>query len=236
MKLALIGDGQMGQAVAALASERGHRVTALLGLRDNAAGRGIDASRLGNPDVAVEFTEPASAADNVLACARAGIPVVVGTTGWYDRLDAVSEEVRRLGAAMLWAPNFSIGVAVLSAAVEAAARAARQAGGFDAHLVEAHHVRKKDRPSGTAGALAKVAGAALGRDIPVTSVRVGHAPGTHVLVLDAPFEQVRLVHEARDRRVFADGALTAAEWLHARRGAGGVFTMGDVIRLEEGRP
>lgn len=235
MKLALIGDGKMGQALAALAAERGHHVTALLGLRDNAGGRGIDATRLGSPDVAVEFTEPESAADNVLACARAGIPVVVGTTGWYDRLDAVSDEVRQLGGAMLWAPNFSIGVALLSAAVEAVARAARLAGGFDAHLVETHHVRKKDRPSGTAAALARVAGAALGRDVPVTSVRVGHAPGTHVLVLDASFEQVRLVHEVRDRRVFADGALTAAEWLHARRGSGGVFTMGDVIRLEEGR-
>jgi 4-hydroxy-tetrahydrodipicolinate reductase len=127
---------------------------------------------------------------------------------------------------MLTAPNFSVGVAVFDRVVSEAARLFGQLDGFDAHLVETHHAAKKDAPSGTAGALARTASDALRRKIPVTSIRTGHVPGTHELIFDAPFEQVRLVHEARDRRVFAEGALIAARWLVGRRG---VFTMQDVL-------
>ncbi|HEX9562550.1 MAG TPA: dihydrodipicolinate reductase C-terminal domain-containing protein [Gemmatimonadaceae bacterium] len=232
MKLAIIGDGKMGRAVESLAADRGHAVTAVLGMADNAGGTGIDATRLGHPDVAIEFTEPAAAVANVFACLRARIPVVVGTTGWYDRLESVIAEAGRTGGALLWAPNFSIGVAVLTVAAEAAAAAVRRAGGFDVHLVETHHAAKKDSPSGTAAALAQAAQGLLDREVPITSVRTGHVPGTHELIFDAAFEQVRLVHEARDRRVFADGALVAAEWLRGR--PRGVFTMRDVVRLQEG--
>lgn len=231
MKLAIIGDGKMGRAVAALAADRGITVTAILGIDENRGGTGIARARLGEPDVAVEFTEPESAAANAMACARAGIPVVVGTTGWYHALDDVVSEVARHRGALLWAPNFSLGVAVLTTAVETVARALGQAEGFDAHLVETHHAAKKDRPSGTAAALAATARDALGRDVPITSVRTGHVPGTHEVIFDAPFEQLRLVHEARDRRVFADGALRAAAWLRGRQG---IFTMRDVIAIGEG--
>jgi len=168
-----------------------------------------------------------------MACVRAGLPVVVGTTGWYDQLESVIDEVRRLEGSMFWAPNFSIGVAVLSAAIGAASSALRGVPGFDVHLVETHHAAKKDRPSGTAASLARIAAEKLGRDVPITSVRTGFVPGTHELVIDAAFEQLRLVHEARDRRVFADGAVSAAEWLRGRKG---VFTMRDVLQHgEDGR-
>jgi 4-hydroxy-tetrahydrodipicolinate reductase len=217
--------------VALLAAERGHDVTALLGIADNADGRGIEAGRLEGAEVAIEFTEPESAVANILACARAGVPVVVGTTGWYDRLDSVVDAVTAARGAMLWAPNFSVGVAVLTVALEAAGAAVRMAGGFEPHLVETHHAAKKDQPSGTAAALARAASIRLGREVPITSVRVGHVPGTHEVIFDAAFEQVRLVHEARDRRVFADGALAAADWLRTR--GPGVFTMRDVVRLQE---
>jgi 4-hydroxy-tetrahydrodipicolinate reductase len=230
VKIALIGNGKMGQAIAPLATARGHTITATLGERDNAHGNGISRASLGAPDVAIEFTEPASAAANVRACARTGVPVVVGTTGWYEELDAVIADVRKLDGTMFWAPNFSVGVAVLSAAIEAASAALRGVPGFDVHLVETHHAAKKDRPSGTAASLAKIAGRGLGREVPITSVRTGHVPGTHELVIDAPFEQLRLVHEARDRRVFADGAISAAEWLQGRKG---IFTMSDVLRHKE---
>lgn len=230
MKIALIGDGKMGHAVAERAHARGHEVTAILGIGDNPDGSGISRERLGSPDVAIEFTEPASALRNILACARAGMPLVVGTTGWYDQLDAVMAEVKAAGATMLWAPNFSLGVAALTIALEAASAAIRRAGGFDAHLVETHHSAKKDHPSGTAIALAAAARGPLQRDMPITSVRTGNVPGTHEVIFDAPFEQVRLVHEARDRRVFADGAVAAAEWL---RGRTGIFTMRDVVELRE---
>lgn len=227
MKIALIGDGKMAKAIAPRAEERRHAITVMLGENDNAGGVGITRERLGNPDIAIEFTEPTAAVANVLACARARLPIVVGTTGWYDQLEAVKSEVSRLGGSMFWAPNFSLGVAVLSTAIAAATEALRDLPGFDVHMIETHHAAKKDRPSGTAAALASVAARNLGKEVAITSVRTGQVPGTHELVIDAAFEQLRLVHEARDRRVFADGAISAAEWLLGRTG---VFTMSDLLQ------
>jgi 4-hydroxy-tetrahydrodipicolinate reductase len=153
---------------------------------------------------------------------------VSGTTGWDAARAAVEDEVRARGGAFLWAPNFSLGVQLfVRLAAEAARLLAAPAAGFDAHLVETHHRHKLDAPSGTARLIADRAGAAQGRPLPVTSVRTGSVPGTHELVFDAPFEQVRLVHEARDRRAFAAGALAAARWL-ATRGAG-VHTLDDFL-------
>ena len=226
--LALIGMGKMGRALAALAPERGFRVVAELDAASPAYS-GISRETLSGAQVAIEFTMPDAAPANVRACAAAGCPVIVGTTGWYDQIAAVSGDVERSGGAMLAAPNFSVGVAVFDRVVAEAARLFGQLGVFDAHLVETHHAAKKDAPSGTAGALARTASAALGRTIPVTSIRTGHVPGTHEVVFDAPFEQVRLVHEARDRRVFAEGALVAARWIVGRRG---VFTMADVLNAD----
>ena len=223
--LALVGMGKMGRALATLAPERGFRVVAELDpARPDYAG--ITRDTLRGAQVAIEFTTPEAAPANVRACAAAGCPVVVGTTGWYDQLPTISGEIERANGAMLTAPNFSMGVAVFDRVIAEAARLFGRLEGFDAHLVETHHSAKKDAPSGTAGALAKSASAALGRTIPVTSIRTGHVPGTHEVVFDAPFEQVRLVHEARDRRVFAEGALVAARWLVGRRG---VFTLADVL-------
>jgi 4-hydroxy-tetrahydrodipicolinate reductase len=233
VKIALIGDGKMARAIASRAADRQHAITVMLGEAENANGAGISRERLGDPDVAIEFTEPSAAAANVLACARSGVPVVVGTTGWYDHLETVSREVAKAGGAMFWAPNFSLGVAVFSAAIDAATRALRGVPGFDVHLVETHHAAKKDKPSGTAASLADVVSKNLGKEVPITSVRLGQVPGTHELVMDSAFEQLRLVHEARDRRVFADGAIAAAEWLQGRKG---VFTMRDMLRgTEESR-
>ena len=224
-RVAVIGTGKMGRAVAQLASERAWPVVATLG-----RGQPVTRDSLRDADVAIEFTEPASAEVNVRACIAAGCPVVVGTTGWFDALPAVGREAERAGARLLWAANFSVGVQLF---VRLAAEAGRLVRGtaFDAHLVETHHSAKKDAPSGTALVLARAAGEALGRDVPVTSVRTGHVPGTHELVFDGPFEQLRLVHEARDRRLFADGALVAAHWLSAPR-APGVYTMQDVLSSE----
>jgi 4-hydroxy-tetrahydrodipicolinate reductase len=224
--LALIGMGKMGRALTALAPERGFRVVAELDPAhpDYA---GVTREALAGAAVAIDFTTPQAAPENARACARAGCPVVVGTTGWYDQLDAVAGDVERAGGAILTAPNFSIGVAVFDRIVAEAARLFGQLGKLtDAHIVETHHAAKLDAPSGTAGALARTATAAFGRDVPITSVRVGHVPGTHELIFDSPFEQVRLVHEARDRRVFAEGALMAARWLVGRKGR---FTLQHVL-------
>ncbi len=223
--VALIGMGKMGKALATLAPERGFRVVASLD-PSHADYRGVTKEALAGAQVAIEFTTPDAAPDNIRACAAAGCPVVVGTTGWYARRDELAAEVQQRGGALLSAPNFSVGVAVFDRVVAEAARLFGKLEGFDAHLVETHHAAKKDAPSGTAGALAHTAEEALGRAIPITSIRTGSVPGTHEGIFDAPFEQVRLVHEARDRRVFAEGALVAARWLVGRRG---VFTMQDVL-------
>lgn len=229
LRLALVGMGKMGRAVAALAPERDFAVVATLG---RTAGAGaITRAALAGADVAVEFTEPASAADNVLACVAAGCPVVVGTTGWYDRLPDVAAEVARRNGAVVWAPNFSIGVNLFLRLASDAARTMTGAP-FDAHVIETHHAAKKDAPSGTAQAIVRVLSEGLGREVPVTSVRTGYVPGTHDVVFDAPFEQIRLEHAARDRRVFAEGALAAARWVVGRQG---VFTMADVLSPGEAR-
>lgn len=226
--LALIGMGRMGRAIAELAPERGFDVVARLG-----RAQPITRESLRDAVVAIEFTTPGAAVANVLACVAAGCAIVVGTTGWYGELPMVRAEVQRAGGALLHAPNFSLGVAIFDRVVAEAARLFAGAPGFDAHLIETHHRAKRDAPSGTAAALARTAEEASGRPVPITSVRVGAVPGTHELVFDASFEQIRLVHEARDRRVFAEGALTAARWLVGRRG---VFTMQDVLETPDSTP
>jgi len=226
IRLAIIGMGRMGRAVDELARTRGFDVVARVDSAHNRDGTGVTAESLCGAQVAVEFTEPAAALPNIHAALAAGCPIVVGTTGWYASLPLVMNEVARVGGALLWAPNFAIGVHIFERVVEEAARLASAAPGFDAHIVEIHHSAKKDAPSGTALKLAQAARRGSGRDVAVTSVRTGSVPGTHELLLDAPFEQIRLEHVARDRRVFAEGALLAARWLVGRRG---VYQMRDVL-------
>jgi 4-hydroxy-tetrahydrodipicolinate reductase len=226
--IAIIGDGKMGQAIKQLAVERGWRVAAMIGERESAGGSGVNKTSLGNADVAVEFTQPDAAVGNITSTLRAGVPVVVGTTGWYDELPALTRVAKESGTGLLWSPNFSLGVNVLLELARYAGTLMRPLAGFDAHIVETHHSKKKDAPSGTAIAIGKAASDTLGRPIPTTSIRTGSVPGTHELVFDGVFEQLSLTHVARDRRVFAEGALQAADWLI---GKAGVFTMRDVLEL-----
>ena len=213
VRLAVIGHGKMGRAVELLARERGWMIA---GVADR------DDPFPANADVAIEFTEPESAVGNIRAALAARCPIVVGTTGWYGALAKVTGEVTRANSALLWAPNFSLGMHVFRRILGDAARRLAVVPELDPHMVETHHRAKKDAPSGTALSLAGELEQALGRPIPITSVRVGSVPGTHELILDGPFEQIRLEHVVRDRRVFAAGALRAAEWLIGKRG---VFTL-----------
>lgn len=224
-RIAILGDGKMGGLIAALAPNAGCTLVAHLG-REATAGT-LTRALLGDAEVVVEFTVPSEAARLVRECASLGVPVVSGTTGWDGERHLVETFVRNSNGALLWAPNFALGVHLFTKVVAEAARVfARAEAGFDAHLVETHHEHKLDAPSGTARLLAQTAERARGKQVPVTSIRTGHVPGTHEMVFDAPFEQVRLVHEARDRRVFASGALAAARWLAGRRG---VFTLDDFL-------
>lgn len=224
LRIALFGAGRLGREIVALAPDRDAEVVATFG-RDMPAT--ADRLRACAADVAIDVSVAEAVLANAASCMAAGLPLVIGVTGWQDAMPELQQAVTQAGGGVLVAPNFSVGATLFSVAVADAARRFSATLGFDAALVETHHAMKKDAPSGTARALADVARAARGREVPVTSVRVGHVPGVHTLVLDAPFEQVTLTHEARDRRVFADGALLAARWLRGRTGS---FTMVDVVR------
>lgn len=222
----MIGPGKMGAAVAEVARARGDEVVASIGSREP-----VNPSTLRGAHVAIEFTCAQAAVGNIRACVAAGVPVVVGTTGWHDRLDEVSRFVVEKYGAILWSSNFSIGVHLLSRLVRVAGELTRELPGFEPHLVETHHSAKRDAPSGTALQLRREFETASGRDLPITSVRLGSVPGTHELVIDGAFEQLVIAHEARDRRVFAEGALLAARWLVGRRG---IFTFSDVLDAHGG--
>ncbi|MGH7603444.1 MAG: 4-hydroxy-tetrahydrodipicolinate reductase [Gemmatimonadaceae bacterium] len=226
--IAIIGDGKMGQAIRDLAVAKGWKIAAFIGERESANGRGLTRTLFGEAEVAVEFTEPPAAVANIKATLRAGVPIVVGTTGWYEELTEVTTIALEANTPLLWSPNFSLGVNVLIELARYAGTLMRPLEEFDAHIVETHHSKKKDAPSGTALAIAKAASDGLDRPIPTTSIRTGSVPGTHELIFDGTFEQLTVAHIARDRRVFAEGALTAAEWLIDKKG---VFTMRDVLNL-----
>jgi 4-hydroxy-tetrahydrodipicolinate reductase len=231
LRIALIGMGRMGRAIDTLAAERDAVIVARLGASDMA--RGLDMAALAGADVAIEFTVPDHALANAAACLALGCPVVVGTTGWSARRGELEDAVRSTGCPALWSPNFSVGVQLFLAVVEAAAAEMRGVAGFDPHVVETHHAAKLDAPSGTGIAIQERLAQGLGKAVDISSIRVGSVPGTHEVIFDAPFEQIRFVHEARDRRVFADGAITAARWLAAQK-TPGLYTMRDVLRASSG--
>jgi 4-hydroxy-tetrahydrodipicolinate reductase len=227
MRIAIVGNGKMGRAVAALAEERGHSVHALVGRAENEDGRALTAERLKGVDVAVEFTRPDAAAMNVTRLIEAGIPTVTGTTGWDAQLPLLAELVRQRGGALLHAANFSIGVHLLLRAAGELGRQFAGRDGFDAGILEEHHSAKRDAPSGTARLLqGRLRQADPGREFPITSLRVGATPGTHVVVYDGRYERIELSHVARSRDGFAAGALAAAEWLPGHRG---VYRFEDVL-------
>ncbi|MCU0619113.1 MAG: hypothetical protein MUF40_04315 [Gemmatimonadaceae bacterium] len=221
-RLVLIGPGRLGREIVALAAQRDCEVVRVLG-RDDA----VTPEALAGADVAIDTSLAEAVPAHLRAALAARVPLVIGATGWQAHESELRALAADAGGAVLAAPNFSIGVALFATLVRDAAARLVPRVGFDAHLVETHHSAKRDAPSGTAIHLARIAAEARGAELPVTSVRVGSVPGTHALVFDAPFEQVTLVHEARDRRVFADGALLAARWLPGRIGW---FTMEDVVR------
>jgi 4-hydroxy-tetrahydrodipicolinate reductase len=226
-RVAIIGAGKMGRALVALAPDAGCEVVAHLMRTDTS--KGITDKALNGAQVVVEFTAPKEAASIVRECLALDVAVVSGTTGWdADRVE-VEREVKDSERAFLWAPNFSIGVHLFGRVVaDAARRFAASGAHFGTRIIETHHAEKRDAPSGTAKMLAALAEAAGKGSFPITSVRTGSVPGTHEVIFDAPFEQVRLVHEARDRSVFAVGALAAARWLAAENRVG-VFTLDDIL-------
>ncbi len=217
MKILLLGHGRMGQLVESLAPSYGATIAGVID--ETSAADAIAQGAFGEVDVAIDFTLADAVVKNLPQLAARKINVVIGTTGWQAHEAAMQEVATKAGIGVLVASNFSLGMNVFQMAVEEASRRFAKHAEFGAWIHEAHHILKKDAPSGTALTLkAGMAGAGFARPIDVSSTRVGSVPGTHTVGFDGPSETIELTHTVRDRAVFARGALTAATWLVGKRG------------------
>ncbi|MDR2509779.1 MAG: 4-hydroxy-tetrahydrodipicolinate reductase [Spirochaetaceae bacterium] len=252
MKVIISGYGKMGRIIAQMALERGHKINAIVEPNDGVPGafKSIAALPADSVDSAViiDFSHPLAAVENITQAAERKIPVVVGTTGWYDRLDEVKTIIKKHESAMLYAANFSLGVNIFYKISEYAAALFDKFTEYDVGGVEFHHNKKADSPSGTAKAISERVIASMTRkktavyekldrppeaeELHFASVRVGNVPGTHSLYFDSPADSIEITHTARSREALASGALAAAQWLDSRSAAGnrGVFTMEDVLK------
>lgn len=219
LRVLLVGHGRMGRLVESLAPEFN---VAIAGVVTSA--NASNAPSWPDADVAVDFSTASAVPRNVRTLAARGLSVVIGTTGWQEHEAQLREEMSRHTIGVIAAPNFAIGVNLFLAMVERAA-SLTSGRGFSPWIHEAHHAMKKDAPSGTAIALRAVV-ARAGVEPDVASTRAGHIPGTHTVGFDAPGELITLTHTARDRTPFARGALSAARWIHGRRGW---FSMNDML-------
>lgn len=213
----------MGRAIRDLARADGHEIVAELDIGQ------VTQAALQGADVAIEFTQPDAAAENLIRLAGWKVPTVCGTTGWYGRLGEIRAAVEKAGTALVYAPNFSVGVQVFLQIARATGEALKARPEFSAHLVETHHKAKKDAPSGTAVAVRDALRSTdPRRDYPITSIREGEVPGTHEVHIEGAGETITLQHVAKDRTIFAQGALVAATWL-TERPRRGVFTFDQVL-------
>lgn len=219
MNLAIIGYGKMGHLIERLAPEYGFDVRLRLDIDNNANFEGLTAQNFRGIDAAVEFSTPATAPENIDRLVKLGVNVVVGTTGWFDKLSGVRSTVERGATGVVWSPNFSVGVSVFSHLVVEAARLLARQPEYGAWAWEIHHITKKDAPSGTMLALVekmKESGYALPVD--VSSSRAGTHPGTHEIGFDSAADTITIRHVARSRDGFARGALRAARWVVGKKG------------------
>ena len=215
MNVLLLGHGKTGSLVDAVARERGHTVQ-VLSSRENEHAGALTSARLQAVDALIDFTAPAAVLENIKACIRERKPIVVGTTGWYQHLPDIEREVLSAGAAVLYGSNFSIGVNIFFEIVATAASAAKL--GYHPRIVERHHTQKKDAPSGTAVSIQRIVTESGTVKPAIESVREGDTVGTHQLFLESANDTITLIHEARSRRAFAEGAVRAAEWLKGKTG------------------
>ena len=240
MNVALVGMGQMGQAVAGVAAARDHTVVATFDTSNPLQAAKPD--DLNGADVVIDFSVPSVALDHMETYCMWQQPAVIGTTGWYEEIDTVASWVEAHDATLLYAANFSMGVALLQRAVAGVLPLLEQLPDYDAYLHEMHHTRKVDSPSGTAHMLAQEIVDGLTRKthvetetqhqaidpaaLHVSSTRAGDVFGEHTVGFDSAFDHLAFTHRAKNRRGFAFGALRAAEWLPGRRG---LFTLDDVL-------
>jgi 4-hydroxy-tetrahydrodipicolinate reductase len=211
-KLAIVGYGKMGRLIEQLAPEYDFAIHARIDVND-------DFEKARGAHVAIEFTMPEAVAGNVEKLAQLGLPMVIGTTGWAKEMDRVRAAVTKHDAAMVWSPNFSIGVNVFTRLVREAARLLANEPQYGAWAWEIHHHTKKDAPSGTLAKLVdEMKAAGYAHRIDVSSNRAGAHPGTHEIGFDSAADTITLRHTARSREGFARGALKAAQWVMGKKG------------------
>lgn len=239
MKIAIIGYGKMGRMVEEIARERGHEIVAVVDRPEE--WDVFESRKFQGADVAIEFSVPSAAVENVLRCFAAGVPVVSGTTGWQRELPEMKEICDKGKGTLLWSSNFSIGVNIFRAVNRRLAELMNPYPQYKPAMEEVHHIHKLDHPSGTAITLAEdivsvserlgqwkeePAENAPSGDLPIGCRREGEVPGIHSVIWESPEDTITITHSAKSRRGFALGAVIAAEWLAGRRG---FFSMGDML-------
>ena len=212
MKLALLGYGKMGRMIEQAAGRAGLEIVCVI---DPVAG---SRGKLTDADVCVDFSEPAAVMGNIQTAADSRVSMVVGTTGWHDQIDRARTIVETGGIGLVYGSNFSVGVNLMFKLAAYASEMFRHFELHDPFIEEAHHKFKKDAPSGTALSLRKIVEATYGRDVPTSSTRAGYFPGKHTLGFDSEADTLEIVHTARTRAGFADGAVLAAKWIAGRKG------------------
>lgn len=231
MKIALLGYGKMGKAIEAVALQRGHEIGVTIDDEDDWMSK-IDDLR--ECDLAIDFSLPSTVVDNIMKCFNLNIPIVVGTTGWYDQLESVVHDCHQRSQSLFVASNFSIGMNIMFDLNQRLAQLMNHHQEYQVSITETHHIHKLDAPSGTAITLADdiieeidrieswqlVDGKSNRNEeaIPITSIREGEVPGTHEVVYDSPIDTITITHSAKSRQGLALGAVLAAEYLLGKKG------------------
>ena len=238
LKIVISGYGRMGKEVEKVVLERGHTLVAVI---DNESDWNKFSESDKKADVVIDFSMPEVALNNFYRCFDAGLPLVTGTTGWYDKKEEVFKKIVEKDAAFFYAPNFSIGVNIFFYVNKTLADVMNRVGGYNVSLKEIHHIHKLDKPSGTAIKLAEdivalfdnVSGwssdETKNNKIPVISVRKGEVSGIHEILWKSSSDEIFLRHQAFSRRGFAEGAVMAAEFVHKKKG---VYTMDDLLNFK----
>ncbi|HZY78356.1 MAG TPA: 4-hydroxy-tetrahydrodipicolinate reductase [Cyclobacteriaceae bacterium] len=232
MNILLVGYGKMGKAIERIALERGHTIAGRVDINSG------DAIAPG-ADVAIEFTQPGSAVDNISKCLALGIPVVSGTTGWLEKLDDVKATCKKHDGAFFYASNYSLGVNIFFKVNEYLAKLMANQASYEVSVDETHHTQKRDAPSGTAITIAEGIMKSLPKkkswvnnepakddQLIIHSFRIDPAPGTHTVRYKSPIDDIEITHTAHSREGFALGAVLVAEWIKGRKGC---FTMDDFL-------
>jgi len=220
MKIAILGNGRMGKRISELAIERGFKIVC-----NSSSEKPATTLNLSSADVAIDFSTPTTAFENISHAINSGIPVVSGTTGWLNNLAEIEDLCKAKKGAFLYTSNFSLGMNILFEINKTLAKLMKNQN-YESSLKEIHHTKKLDSPSGTAKTLGKQMDNILANSTPITSERIGDVPGTHIIKYTSTVDEIEIKHTAKNRDGFAIGALIAGKWIIGKQG---IFSMQDVL-------